>query len=558
MEKLLRLRLTGLQKCNSLLPLLFWFSCITSVFAQTKKEPVSQEQQPLELPEFIITGVEAIDVPGGSKQFPRRPARLSTAELERFTTFDHHQPGLLPMPRLPQQRLPVQEHDGFLRAEFGMFTSPTLEAGIHKTLDRFDLYVRGDAALSSGHVPNADFFQAGLSARARYIAPDKFFFFGGSKTDTYFSVRRKSWNLYGNPDAAPQRKLWDIQAGVQSIGAFEGLQFDMGVQVDYGSVVQSATTDNGIFRGHLALKSAGELHIGGKITSEIQSLSGNTLYFIQPSLSLEKKSGTFLASLELGVQLTQNSLNETAVTPMIQGQAELILSRATSLRATFKSGLTPISWLGLLRENPYLDQKAEILFPAAPVDATVQMFFQPDIHFSWTLGGSLKLYDRFPGIQPYLIWDLPESFSDITFGMWYTKALFVEVQTEFVWKPDLDNIVTINAQYIYSQERWWGNRSVLMIPELQTMLSYRRNWTQDFTTRIEGVYMGKRRSLQLVETKPEDLPSFIDVRFYAEYKLSNSFLLFVRATNLLDQQIFLWRNYIERGRFGALGITWLW
>jgi hypothetical protein len=54
------------------------------------------------------------------------------------------------------------------------------------------------------------------------------------------------------------------------------------------------------------------------------------------------------------------------------------------------------------------------------------------------------------------------------------------------------------------------------------------------------------------------LPSFADLRLSATWKIKPSVHLFVRGENLLNQTIFLWDGYQERGIFGTVGVQILW
>ena len=59
------------------------FLSVVSVYAQQQPpqpQVPAQPNQPIELPEFIVTGKERVDIPGGAKQAPVRPPLLSASQ----------------------------------------------------------------------------------------------------------------------------------------------------------------------------------------------------------------------------------------------------------------------------------------------------------------------------------------------------------------------------------------------------------------------------------------------------------------------------------------------
>jgi hypothetical protein len=551
------------------------------------------KEQPLELPEFIITGVESIDVPGGAKQAPTRSARLTQDELDRFNPLEKQSLRLLPAPPPRPRTLEHQQYQGFLRAEFGMFLTPALEAGYHATAGEFDLYGRVHGVYSQGHLPNAGFTDFGGSLTASYIAPEKFFFFGGSKTDSYIHLRSRSYQGFA-ADPAMSFATLEFGGGLVTKGTFESLSYDMGLSFeqmntnavspqDLGSTTFS--TMNPLIAGHLAAAANLEnVQLGGLINLELQSQQRSNLptaapffgqavvtaeYRILPSAQTKETSdggvGVVVAA-ELGGQLISGLASSTGlpassassvVAFVAKLRAELQASPLFTLRAGAETGYEPLSVQSLVRQNPYfqyVDVNA-LLFPRTVYALNAGVTLHPTQALMLALDGRLRSIERIPVFEPLFSrgTTLSGAFSSVP-----VNAAISSAEAELLWNVSNLDAVTVHTilnagpRPLPTKDKAIFNNIPYLAP-IQASVSYRRQWSEAFSTKLGLTYMGERPTNI---TSAATLPAFIDLTLGAEYAFSSRFNVFVRGENLLNQRIFIWEGYQERGIFVAAGVVW--
>jgi hypothetical protein len=537
------------------------------------KTEKAKVEQPLELPEFVITGVESMEVPGGAKQAPKPPAKLKTSDLQRFNPLDKLSFALLPQAPLPTLQLPAQERSGFLRGEFGMFITPSIDAGYRAVLGNFDLTANVGGTLSNGHLPNADFSDVYGSLASSYLAPEKFLFFGGSRTDTYVRVRNRGYKFFANTDTVNilARNAFTLSGGVQTVGAFDGWVYDMGANAEYLSLATSLTTDtrpleNTILNGHLlGKKVVGEWSFGGKFAATMQSVMGSLTdaYLLAPMAIVEFRSANKSAEMRLSAgahffnEMQRNSPGTLTFRPAARIDAVLHVSSSLSLYLEGFTGVRLNSPLELVKESPYYTVFSSSALPDSPITPTKTLYnarlyarFQPTKEFGLTVGASSEMNEDalvFGG-RFRRLGEIPVYRDSTTI-----HRLFAESAVFF----DSSNTLIARFNANIGTSRRFGIVSYL--PLTEAALEYRRYWLPALSTTLIGVYVGERWFTNGVNggfpiNNPPVLPDFVDIRLHIEYQFSPQFSIYARGTNLLNQPIFIWEGYRERGIFAALGV----
>jgi hypothetical protein len=565
--------------------------CSAALVAQTTSTKPSDKsdksdkksEQPLELPEFVITGVEAIDVPGGTKQRPAPTPRLSAEELNRLNPLEKQTLKMLPPPRLPELALAKQAFQGFVRGEFGMFLTPSVEAGYHAVWKDFDLYARVAGVGSAGHLPNADFLTISADVQSSYIAADKFFFFGGSKTDSYLRFRAQQYQLFGSENAprpfSINRALTDIGGGLQTNGTFESLVYSMGASFDYVGLglrwfdgVDIAAQS--LARGNLSLKTpldaTKQLWLGGRTNIDFQVLlpPQATLYFWEtaaraeystPQANSSDDAASLRVTAEVGVQVLRSQTRPDEATnstePMANINAELRASPLLTVRGGFRTGSVPNSYHTMLHDNPYLNAQAFVQYSRSLYDIRLQALMHPLSALTFALGGRLHSVERY---QTFSTARRVSSFGDLGFQAIYMNAVLTSVDAELLWLLSRTDRLSMNAVYtgatlgapIQGVSPIQQPEVVPYIAPLRCALDYERWWTDGFSTTVGALYVGERWGSAFEGVV---LPSFVNLRLGAQYAFSERLSAFVRGENLLNQQIFLWQGYQERGVFVSVG-----
>jgi len=253
---------------------------------------------PLELPAFIIEGIEQLNVKSGMKQVATRPQALTIKELDSLNTYDKQAPALLAADKLPEHFVTNKHHRGFAAASYGVYNTPNVEAGYGFNVENFDIFTQAGFVYSGGDEKNSNYNKIYLDVNSDYIADEKFFIFGGSRTKTGFVLSTQNYNFYGyDANKYPQkdidnyydRNLNKFKFSVVSEGAYESILFNIGgdlnlLKVNNDALASKYTTGSGInnnyVRGFLEVKNYWQnFLVGGDIFLDFEKAAGNTVNF---------------------------------------------------------------------------------------------------------------------------------------------------------------------------------------------------------------------------------------------------------------------------------------
>ncbi len=523
-----------------------------------EKPDKSKAEQPLELPEFVITGTETLDVPGGAKQAPKPSPKLTPQQLTRFNPLDKQTFSLLSPSTMTRALLPQQERNGYVQGEFGMFLSPSIDAGYRIVAGNFDLNAHAGATLSDGHRRNAGFTDVRADLQSQYLAPEKFFFFGGSRTDTYLRANYRNFRFFGAdsvmfPELAPLRQSLLMEAGVQTVGGFESLRYDMGVSAE--SILLQGAHENTLLDAHLAMTTAlgAGWHLGGKAAVQFLTASWFAA-LISPSLVAEYRVSGVSVRAMAGLQTFSYS---PFILPNASIHADVAVNSLLSFKVSAFTGARQNSFLQAFRRNPYtatifLSSKLPP-FPLENViyDVNAALHLHPSQHVTLSLGGNANF------TLNKLVFDAAEkngefvpSFERVRgFGAWLEAEAQISSADNITLRGNV-NVASISLDSAISE---------IIVPlsylaPFEASLRYRRRWFEPFSTVLEGVYVSER-PVALFSRTASNLPAYLDIRFSAEYEFSPNISAYVRGTNLLNQQIVIWQGFQERGIFIAAGFV---
>lgn len=589
-----------------------FFSVNTLLSAQTKDTAKQERAKPLELPEFVIEGKAELDIPGGSKRSPRMQPKLSPEQLERYNGIEKTPPRLATIVALPETSLPEQEYNGFVRGSIGMFFTPQVDAGMRFTPGDFHLNLIGGATYSQGHRTNADFMRGYAEMSSRYTAPKKFFFFGGSVTESWIKFRTQSYKLFAVGDSAPQRTWTDISAGIATSGSYENIHFEMGTSVqgmmialDTSNLSRSLTRRGiqptvqqtvWLMKGHLGANTliAPDTRLGLRMNALLQTAQwprpldplseGQTHPLIEALATFSVQKDSYSIDASAGYQFVRDSrfiikerlglageLPSTSYFTM-NLSGEVRFSPLVSLRIRAQRGAEHTMQTDIMQANPYSS-----LTNGGWIANIVNMNLQSDLvlHPSRTLditmGGGYKIYQQYAvsGLDWIISGPSISGLSIIQNGEFIAKAFpkstILQIRTSLLWKFSPDDAFSTSLLYQKSSVPTITSSPVLpFLPDITVNADYRREWSDQFSTMVSFQYISERAgTAPLLTQNPINisllqLPSFADLRLSATWKLKPSVHLFVRGENLLNQTIFLWDGYQERGIFGTVGVQILW
>jgi len=503
----------------------------------------SQESntKPLELPNFIIEGKEQLNVRSGIKQFPEKPSLLSKNELDSINSLEKRQSLLLPPEPLPDRIMHTIYKKGYFTADFGRFSTASAEGGYEFRAGTYDIFGNAGFDYSSGHIDNAGYDKAFINLNADYIADEKYWIFGGSKTRSNLFFKNMDYKFYSvqNPE---KRNTINLDFKIETDGNYDGFEFNSGAGIRVFQVKQDSSRafDNAI-SGFLSLKNlTSDYEIGGDLLVDLHSVRGNGTHFMQADLFGTYIQENFSLKAKAGLQSVYTSTEIARLGLLAAGDMEFRLTEMFTIRANALIGMENNSLREIFNENPYTDNSVIVDFVYYLPSLRGSLVIHPNEVFSAEVGAGFALVQRNP-----IYFDT----SGGAFAINYMDITKLEAFAELHY--NISSIDEVSANIVFDKSEIEGGKTVPYSIPQKFALDYKRKWLKNFGTQIGIFYIGERFSDLQNQNK---LNSYIDLRFKAEYSVSEMLNIFCRLENLMNNDIRIWNGYKERGLFLTGGV----
>lgn len=542
-----------------------------SLFAQEKKEPAQREVlvpdqtasslPKIDLPEFLITGQETIDLPASSKTAAEEdkvyvPASLSPGRKDVKTDLTQK----------PQKDAagPSDQMNGRVLAGIGTYTSPFLEGWFGKNYDEGGILFHANFASSEGHVTNADWQKTGVGLSGDFRSPESFGVFAGSRLNGGMSFSGNSYRAYGSSSPSQLRTLNDVRVniGLASATTTPGI---FGAPLDYNAgivwagtslsdSVSSSENDLGLtasamsekwgmpLRGTLEYLTSG---VNTRLPADVGSHSPQ--WFVLKASAQRMITPVFQAALTLQQYVYRGNLSPTSGRFQPAVELRYFATDVSTPFILFAPSVERNTLLTLVNSNKYIQNSGE-LRPS-------------EIPLSLTLGSDLALNERLQGRASVSY----RSIQDFPF--------FVELNSAKVWdvmylpkvsvkQADLEGSYIFlpgnSATLIASLNSTLANDSTNAVPNIPAFsFSGVYRCSMDAGVSIEGYarYMSKRWTNFAHSASNA---GFVDIGAKGDYQFLNNLRAMVEIDNLLSQHYYLWDGYVERPMFISLGFTYKW
>ncbi len=502
----------------------------------------------LELPPVIIEDKSGqLQVRAGSKKDPNKTSGLSGKDLDSLNSLEKEKSFLLASKKLPSQIRVETFRDGFLRAQYGRFNTPSIDFGYgFKTgvTDEYDFYVNGGMDMSDGETKNSNYNRFYANINNVYIAPDKFWIFGGSRTKTTLHMDKTESNLYAADSAVPRRDLLNINLTMDSDGFYSGVKFETGLGLKTMNL-ESGTAkafDNSL-GGYLNVKGyIGDLEAGGRANAEFHSVRGDLVYFGQAVATLNYFVPKVSMVLFGGFQIAGPTEEKTRSSLLLNAELEYRISRLLTLKASIYNGLDNLTLREYLIINPYVAYNSPIDFKNTR-NIKGYLYIHPTAEFTIAAGALIGANER----APYFAKN-----TDGSFAINYDKTKEFKLIGEIDWHLSGDDILTGNLALDRTTIDSTG-KTMPYVPWLKLTGAYKRYWFQKVGTEIGVTYFGTRYA---DNKNDNEIDAFINLNAKIDVKFSDTFSIFAKFENLLNSDVYVWEGYKERGLFVSGGIFW--
>jgi hypothetical protein len=543
-----------------------------SMTAQEKKEPEArsvvvpdQNATPLpkiDLPEFLITGQEAIDLPASTK-----PA----AEEDKVYIPGAAAPGRkdvrIDMAQKPEGDLagPTGQMNGKVLAGIGTFTSPFLEGWFGKNYDQGGFLFHADYASSQGYVTNANWQKTGIGVSGNFLPPSNSGFFAGSQLNGGLSFSGNTYRAYGSTVAPSQVRTFDntkFNLGLASSSAAPGL-LDAPLEYSAGVVWAGTSLDDS------ADASENDVGVTASATSEKWGIplhgsmeylsSGVTMRFPgnaethSPQWFALRISGqrilspVFQASVALQQFIYRGNFGVMAGRFLPVVDLRYFATDAAAFFLSFEPAVERNSLSTLVNSNRYMQNSA----PLQPSEIPISLSLGSDLTVDENLRGrasvtyrSIRDFPYFLELNSAKVWDV----------VYLPKVSETRGDLEGSYRLSQGSSATLAASLNSTMESDSAN-SVPNIPAFSLFGVYRR--TIDAGVNVEGNvrYMSKRWTSF---THSASNAGFVDVGVKGDCQILDNLRAILEIKNLFSQHYYLWDGYVEQPIFISLGVTYKW
>lgn len=509
--------------------------------------PLYSQQEntpPLELPNFIIEGKEQLNVQAGIKQYPEKVSPLSRSELDSLNSLDK-QVSLLTMPgAMVNKIMDLYRRAGYLRGEFGQYTSPKINAAYNIKYGDYFFFGAGSYESSQGHVSNADYSKLNLNFQTEYVAPEKYWIFGGSKTKAGISFDNASYSLFAI-DTGADRKRRKFSLNIDSDGEYNGYSFSTGAsyksfELENGSDDASDNALNGYVKVQTRYN---QFNVGVNAEMDLHTIRGNGAnYFSADAFLKYELNSAVNLKFTGGLQSAGSSEKVQRGTVNLRADLDYRINENLTLRASIESAFDKASLMDEAYFNPYVSRNANIDYP---LDRNISgvVYYHPLKCVEASAGIKISRIDRMP---------IYVSMPDAQFDLLYQTASAFKIFSNGIYDLNSNDKIMWDVQINNINLKDTG-KTATYTPVLQLGGVYGRDWNEKFGTEIGVTYVGKRYAD--IDNKV-DLSSYFNLKVGVNYKITKDISVFGNIDNLLNQEIYVWDKYKERGIFVSAGVMW--
>jgi len=514
--------------------IIFTFLCNYISFSQQ-----GTNSTPFELPDIFIEGKDKTNIRAGMKQLPDKFNSLSNEELDSINSLEKKPSFLLPLKTIPNKIYEKTFYRGFLKGEVGRYFTPLLEAGYEFEVNNYKLFVNANFEASNGHVENSDYNKLNASISSQFIAPKKYFIFGGSKTVTSFNIQNDNLKLYAIKNPADRNAL-TLDFDINSIGEFKGFSFETGANLQLFSLKDINKQNETIIDAFLLVtKDLDEFTAGANIEFKIDNITSFNNSFIQLNGYLSYINDFINIIAKAGIQNKSDYISNN-VRVYLDGIVNININKYFTLRNNLSSKYLNLSLIDYYNINPYITDTSKVGIPDL-IEFKSSLLYHPTDKYSVSLSANISSSEN----HPYFLYDSLGSYN-----LYFDKATNWGISCDADISLTEKDLINLNIAF---QRKELKNTSNLIpfAPTYQIAANYRRNWNEKFGTQFGIMTFSERYTDLLNEHK---LSSFFNLNAYADYKLSNNFTVYARINNLLNSNVFIWDNYKERDLFLAAGV----
>ena len=526
----------------------------TKTETPTQDARQNQELPKIELPEYVITGIESIDLPDVEKSTPAESGILAPGT----DAGPGRREALATAPRVstdrPGQTLELPDTRARIAASIGTFASPRAQAWFGQRYADFDYGLSADYHKTGGYAPNTGRSGGSAALDGGYLVRAENPYFDAARVSGLLGFASETYKLYGSiqPTSARTNDGVNFAAGFAS-SVKSPWQYRAGVGLSTFAVKESSLS---------ARQNLAEFSAASDIPTPIVPLAADVRISLATRTALVDENTSMV---KLGVE------SERAWWDSFYAQAGLALYVAKGMAGQNLTRLYPTAAVGYH-------------FPSVH---TATLAYQPQVRFS-TLDGLV-------GANPYLSSSatirhinvplrfagvLESEWSDaivtrlaVRWEQWKDEPLYADTAGTGLWtleyagtttrlEAELEAFANLSANdYVAVSIVGRSSRidetsvPVPYVPEAEGSASYRHRFALGIDL-LARVSVFGRRNTQL--DREDFLDGYAIAGLRAEYSPLEPLTVFVDLDNLLDVRYEVWKGYRAHPFLLTAGVSYTW
>ncbi len=538
----------------------FFIVCLSADgFAQDQKWG---EDGKLETVVVEIVKEREITLPKANRNFekiaPRPTEPIKPPITYDFQSFNFQAPQINPLvkPLKLKAESPSNVYGGYVRAGFGNYVSPLLEAYLNSTRDKNKLIGahvyhnssdkgpvdgKNSGGGSTGILLYGKSFSdvIAISGNVGFSNRSTHFYGYVPGTDVDPKSIKQSYNLFKLSGTLENTKNSDFKYQLGAGFSYLADKYDAReTEVDLG------------FKSSYDLKNEAQINIKAdyiiisRKDSEVEAKPRN-LFIVTPNYAF-----TIIENLKMSVGFVAAYENDTIDSKSLHlypdVKASYPINPSLDVVASLTGGIEKVSLQSLSNENLWLNSSIPI--------------YHTNKVFDFSVGLNARIGNKVAAYTGLSLANLKN---------WYFYQNAEEDQAKFDINYEKDGIMRSNiyAALSYAQSEaakfmvrgdyyGYSSASVLHRPTYKLTASGSYNLYQKFIFSADLIAQGGMKAFDPVTDKTTKLNGAFDLNFKTEYLFSESFSAFVQLNNIVGNKYPLFLNYPVRGFQLMAGITW--
>jgi len=511
----------------------------------------AQSQQGIELPDFVITGRQSIDIPIAVK---KKPELIST--LSKDFILPQYSPDELPIliSSLPVSVIPsIKSIDelfyGSLKMKAGRYTIPFGELNINQTFENYLFNTKVWGEKISEYIPNAGYNTSGISMTNEFFLGTMSDILPGSKIKIYGDYNRDSYKLYGSNNPAFLREVNNGSVLLSISDSYSRwINYNFESDGNIYNFSENGLKETNINSQAMVEYKPGTMIFGASGNYRLQNLINNFSnirnYNFVSAQGYYKIYQLNMFLLSLGVNYS-NTGNDSKISPF--GSFEIKIDQGFTLNGEYRPHFEFFTVKDFLIRNPYVN--------FGLVDNTYEEF-QNDvctmIKYEYGKLFTASLTGRYSEIKNYFFFDdknQPGKFDVILIP----DAKIYDEKINLIYNTDQFGSLYYETEF--KQAKDGSNNYIPYEPGFSTSMAYSYNFAFGLELKFKYSLL---YNIFTNTANSNKLDNYNDASVFFSYEIMNGFKLTADFQNILNRSNFVWKQYQEKPFDILFGFEYRW